>query len=504
MNMHPGQPTPRKMKKEDDDARCRCGFPLRHLQYIAGPNETKGPRATCQCQQQRLRRVTEDEEDLVTGRFPWFDRVDRPDVLGKRGRPTRYYVSRYNKQTFGDTSRWETWSEASRDAMRSLANGYIDAENARLEQVFLAQQRLEDSEHKTPTAPAQGMSTSVRFLSTNPDHAYSASIDVGSFGTSRVFGDEHHHQATPSQHQGSSIPQPHPSPPMYGASPQKSGFQSTGASSYPWRPAQSQPLHTTSPNNHSYPAPQYALNPRGSASNHHTEQGLRWIQDFTNAVPLLSQPEVFTALAAACMDISSSATAHLRRTGTPLRVHHSQPQHTQQQQTHMDERYFPPTPAAGNWADPQSHQPTVGSPPAYPGMYETELQFLNPTPSAVHNHPQSPMQGLRDSPFPLMLSPSPPPLPDPSEVFDDESTHSSEYWQHKHPGCMSATSAPSSEQKSAACHLCKSTQKLAQCTSGHGGKKQHRADNVAPCQTQNLAFCFTRICHLVLVLTFAL
>ena len=440
----------------------------------------------------------------MTGRFPWFDRVDRPDVLGKRGRPTRYYVGRPNLQPFGDASRWETWSEASRDAMQALANRYIDTENARLEQVFLASQQRQDDEQKTHTRPNQCTSASFRLTSTSQDQAHSAIFNVRTSATSggSQLGNGFHQRVAPSHPQACGNPQLHHFPPVDDVPSQSSGAHRSGASGCASRRTGSQPFHTAGPNNEIYPTPappQHALNSGVTAQ--HTVYGLQWIQDFKNSIPVASHPEVFAALANECMEVSSSAAESLRR---PVRSQLPQP-YQQTQQMPMEEGYFPPSPAGRNWTDSQHHPPAVvAPPPAYPGMYDADQQFSNPTSSAVHNPPRSPMQAPMDSPFQRILSPSPLPFSN----LDDEAAQSSEYWpQHKQPGYMSATNASSAQQKIAACHLCKSTQKLARCTIGHG-KKHDASDNAPSCQMQNIApsclerlpRAYTHLCRVIIVL----
>ena len=424
----------------------------------------------------------------MTGRFPWFDRVDR-DVLGKRSRPTRYYVSRRKHQPFGDTSRWETWSEASRDAMQALANRYIDAENARLEEAFLTSQRRQDDEQKTPSVPIQRSSASIQVSSGSQQQAYSASVNVDRFTTSTG----NHQQAASSHPQAYGSPQLHHSEPIYNVSSQSPGAQSSRPSGYASRPTETHPSHTVGPNNEIYPTPtlpQPAVDPRVTA--HHAACGLDWIEDFKNAVPLLSQPEVFAALSQACMAVSSSAADRLRRS---VRRQITQP-YQQAPPMPMDEVHFPPSPAVGSWVDPQHHPPAVvAPPPAYPGMYDADQQFPSPTLSTAYNQPRSPMHGPRESPSPFRFSSrSPTPQPDYIDQFHDEMAQHNHHWtQHTQPGFLSATSASSSQQKSAACHLCKSTQKLARCTSSHG-KKQDASDNAPPCQMQNIApSCLERV-----------
>ena len=445
----------------------------------------------------------------MTGRFPWFDRVDRPDVLGKRCRPTRYYVSRHNHQAFGDSSQWETWSEASRVAMQALANRSIDAENARLEQVFLASQQRQDDEQKFHTRLNQTASASFRLTSTSQDQAHSAFFDVHSSATSAgsQFGTGFHQPAAPSHPVDYRNTQLHHSPPLNNVSSQSPGAHSSRPSGYATRPTESHPSHTVGPNNEIYPTPtlpQPTVDPRVTA--HYAERGLRWIEDFENSVPLLSQPEVFAALSQACMAVSSSAADRLRRS---VRRQLTQP-YQQAPQMPMDEFHFPPSPAVGNWAVPQHHQPTVvAPPPAYPGMYDADQQFLNPTQSTAYNQPRSPMQGPRESASPFRFS-SRPPTPQPDyvdQVNDDMAQNNLDWTQYKQSGYLSATSASSAQQKSAACHLCKSTQKLARCTSGHG-QKQDAADNAPPCQTQNIApsclerfhRAYTHLCRVIMFL----
>ena len=399
--------------------------------------------------------------------------------------------------------------------MQAHANRYIDEENEHLEQVFLRQQ-ARNNKQKTATVPTHHVSAFASFLSTNSTRASSSSVSVSSHATSagNQVRNDYQHQAAPSQRQGHANLQPHPqaSHPQleYGTSSQSTGVHSSGQPGHPSWTTQPQPLPIDVPNTeaHSTPAlPQQALNQRATA--HYTENGLSLIRDFENAVPTMYQPDVFAALAAACTRVSSSATDHLRLTSRA-----TFPQlHPQTQRTPMTEgrlgglpqlRHHPyhpsPPPAARNRAN---LQPANASLPAYTERGETPPQFplwpMTPTPPTIHNQlqPPSPMPGARDSPLPLHIPPlSPVPLPHPFDLYNDEAAQNNvRSLQDGQLGYMSA-GVSSSEKKSATCHLCKSTQKLARCSNGQE-KKRDRTDSVAPpCQTQHLASCCPRICDL--------